>query len=263
MSSRHGAIRRSARAIASIGAAYLIMAAPAGARAPELKAAQAIARAQAALKAKQVHPAIEILAIQIGKPTFRSDPAAPALLMMLAETSEVYVQGINDRYWKRSRLDPRSPSWLPYLRKEQRWAAQRYASFQYFDPRGRYRSDGVAYKLLVNRFPRHPLAEEAAWRLIPREDDGEHDLSVDPALIDASRHERFLKQYPRSKYRLAAKLAIGWDYLYASGFTWGAPDRRRFEKGQRILQGIIKEAPQSPEAQKARRFLDKAKNPWH
>lgn len=255
-------MRRSARFIMTLGATYLIMAAPAGARTPELKASQAIAKAQASLKAKQYHPAIELLSAQVSKPSFRSDPAGPALLMTLAETSEAYVRAINDKYWKRSRLNPRSPSWLPFLRHEQRWAARHHASFQYFDPRGRYRYDGDAYKLLVNRFPRHPLAEEAAWRLIPREDDGEHDLSVDPALIDVSRHERFLKQYPRSKYRLAAKLAIGWDYLYASGFTWGTPDRRRFEKGQRILQGIIKEAPKSPEAQKARRFLEKAKNPW-
>lgn len=247
----------------ALGAASLIIAPPAAARAPELKASQAIAKAQAAVKAKHYRSAIEVLAGQVSQPTFRSDPASPALLMTLAETSEAYVRTINDRYWQRSRLNPRSPGWLPYLRKEQRWAAKNYASFQYFDPRGRYRSDGDAYKLLLSRFPRHPLAEEAAWRLIPREDDGEHDLSVDPALIDASRHERFLKQYPKSKYRLAAKLAIGWDYLYASGFTWGTPDRRRFEKGQRILQGIIKEAPNSAEAKKAKRFLEKAKNPWH
>ncbi|MBO9539388.1 hypothetical protein J7643_02210 [bacterium] len=255
-------MRRRVRLLIMLGAAGLISAAPLPAFAAEPTAGQAIAKAQAARKAKQYQPAIETLAGQIRKPGFQADPAAPSLLMTLAETAEAYVQVINDRYWQRSRLNPKSPSWLTYLRKEQRWAAKHYASFQYFDPRGRYRSDGDAYKLLVSRFPRHPLAEEAAWRLIPHEDDGEHDLSVDPALIDASRHERFLKQYPKSKYRLAAKLAIGWDYLYASGFTWGTPDRRRFEKGQRILQGIIQEAPQSAEAQKARRFLDKAKDPW-
>lgn len=225
-------------------------------------AAGGIARAQVALKANQYHKAIEGLARIARSPSFSSDPSGPALLMLLAEASEAYVKSVNSRYWKRSRLNPRSPSWLTFVRKEQRWAARHFATFDYYDPRGRYRYAGDAYELLVSKFPRHPLAEEAAWRLIPREDDGEHDLSVDPALRDATRHERFLRQYPRSKYQLAAKLAIGWDYIYASGITWGPPNKRRFQKGERILRAIIREAPKSPEAKKAQALLEKAKRPF-
>ncbi len=232
------------------------------AAAPKAPAGAAIARAQVSLKAKQYRKTIDTLAQAAKDRSFGSDPSGPALLMLLAEASEVYVKSVNERYWKRSRLNPRSPSWLQYVRKEQRWAEQRYATFNYYDPRGRYRYEGDAYKLLVAKFPRHALAEEAAWRLIPREDDGEHDLSVDPALRDATRHERFLRQYPRSKYRLAAKLAIGWDYIYASGVTWGPPNKRRFQKGERILKGIIREAPHSPEAKKAQVLLDKATKPF-
>lgn len=225
-------------------------------------AAGAIARARVSLKAKQYHKAIEGLAHVTKAPAFSSDPSGPALLMLLAEASEAYVKSVNSRYLQRSRLNPRSPSWLSYVRKEQRWAATRLATFNYYDPRGSYRYEGDAYHLLVSKFPKHPLAEEAAWRLIPREDDGEHDLSVDPALRDATRHERFLRKYPRSKYQLAAKLAIGWDYIYASGITWGPPNTRRFQKGERILRGIIREAPRSPEAKKARLLLEKAKTPF-
>lgn len=240
-----------------------LLAAPVQAMAAKPKpAATAITRAQTALKAKQYHKAIETLSQVARDPGFTADPSGPALLMLLAEASEAYVKSINERYWKRSRLNPRSPSWLSFVRKEQRWAARRLATFDYYDPRGRYRYAGDAYHMLVAKFPKHVLAEEAAWRLIPREDDGEHDLSVDPALRDATRHERFLRKYPRSKYRLAAKLAIGWDYIYASGVTWGAPNQRRFQKGERILRGIIREAPRSPEAKKAQVLLEKATTPF-
>lgn len=221
-----------------------------------------LSRARAALKARRYHQAIEVLSKPIADPAFRSDPTAPAILMTLAEASEAYVRGVNGRYWKRSRLDPRSPGWLSYLREEQHWADRHYASFEYFEPRSRYRYEGDAYKLLLKCFPKHPLSEEAAWRLIPREDDGEHHLSVDPALEDAARYERFLRKYPRSKHHEAAKLSIGWDYVYASGITWGDPDQRRLTKGIRILQGIVREAPRSPEARKAQALLAKAKNPF-
>lgn len=238
------------------------LALPAAAANPKPTASAAIVRAQSALKAKQYHKAIDTLAQVAKAPAFTRDPSGPALLMLLAEASEDYVKSINERYWKRSRLNPRSPSWLGYVRREQRWAARRYATFEYYDPRARYRYAGDAYHLLVQWFPKHALAEEAAWRLIPREDDGEHDLSVDPALRDATRHERFLRQYPHSKYRLAAKLAIGWDYIYASGVTWGRPNQRRFQKGEKILRSIIHEAPGSPEAKKAEALLEKAKTPF-
>lgn len=238
------------------------MAAPKPAPAKSKPAATAISRAHVALKAKQYHKAIETLSKVALDPGFNADPSGPALLMLLAEASEAYVKSINARYWQRSRLNPRSPSWLGYVRREQRWASGRLASFEYYDPRARYRYAGDAYQLLLTKFPKHPLAEEAAWRLIPREDDGEHDLSVDPALRDATRHERFLRQYPRSKYRLAAKLAIGWDYIYASGITWGPPNQRRFQKGEKILRSIIREAPRSPEAKKAQALLEKAKTPF-
>lgn len=225
-------------------------------------ASVAMRAARGELARHQLQPALETLTAAAQDPGFARDRAAPELLMALGESAERYVQRINDRYWKRSRLDPLTPSWLAYLRGEQHWAAQHFASFSYFDPRGRYRYDGDAYRLLVRKFGQSALAEEASWRLIPCEDDGQHHVGVDPALLDASRHERFLRRFPRSRHRLGAKLAVGWDYLYASGFTWGQPDKRRFLKGERILQGIVYEAPASSEAKEALGMLRRAHDPF-
>lgn len=225
------------------------------------KASASLAQIQGALKSHNYRKAIEQLVPATRQPGFEHDAQGPALLMILGEQSEAYVHLLNQRYWKRSRLDPHSPSWLSYIRSERKWAGSHLASFEYDEPGGRYRSAGEAYKLLLKTFPKDPAREEASWHLLQLSEP-RGDRRSDPALRDADRYRQFLKSFPSTKHRLAAKLAIGWDYLYASGFTWGPPDKALFKKGESMLREVIAEAPASREANQARRLLTRTKNPY-
>ena len=213
------------------------------------------------IRAHHSREAIEQLYPALEKPGFDRDPEAPLLLLTLGDQAEAYVRALNQRYWKRPRLDPDSPSWRSFIRHQRRWAEHHLAAFDYDDSSGRYRSLGDAYKLLLAKFPKHPLAEEATWRLLQLSRPPS-DHRSDPALRDAARYRRFLRRYPRSPHRLAAKLTIGWDYLYASGFTWGQPDRALFRKGEQYLRSIMRDAPASPEAKRAHILLNRTKNPF-
>lgn len=229
--------------------------------APQPGAAECLLEAQGAIKTHHYRKAIDQLYPATRRAGFAKDPMASALLLALGEQAEAYVHLLNQRYRKRSRLDPHSPSWRPYVRLEQNWAERHLAAFDYDEPRARYRSMGEAYKLLVAKYPGHPAAEEASWRLLLLFETSGNRRS-DPALRDADRYRHFLKTYPATKHRRAAMLAIGWDYLYASGFTWGPPDRELFRKGEHILRDIMAQAPGSREAHQARALLTKTRNPF-
>lgn len=233
---------------------------PQSAAAPP-RAAEYLVKAQGALKAHNYRKAIEQLVPATRHPGFKQDAHAPALLMLLGEQAEAYVNLLNQRYWKRSRLNPHSPGWLSYVRSEQKWARRNLASFEYDEPRGRYRSNGDAYKRLVETFPKDPSVEEASWRMLQLAEPNV-DRRSDLALRDADRYRQFLKRFPRTRHRLDARLAIGWDYLYASGFTWGPPDKALFRKGEGMLREVISAAPGSREAAQARRLLTRTKNPY-
>jgi hypothetical protein len=220
-------------------------------------------QAQAAIRAHHSHRAIELLAPVYRDPARYPASESPPLLLLLGEAAEANVAGLNSRYWTRGRLDPHSPSWHRFISSEQRWAARNGADFEYDEPRGRYRYTGDAYKLLKARFPRHPLVDEADWRLIPRqEDDWYRRRNADPAMEDAERYRQFLKAHPRSRHRWEAKLAIGWDTIYASGVTWGDPDKRLLHKGQDLLREVMRAVPGRPEARKAQVLLERSRNPF-
>jgi hypothetical protein len=86
----------------------------------------------------------------------------------------------------------------------------------------------------------------------------EWDPDTGLALADARRYEAFIKQYPHSSHLLAAKLAIGWDYLYASGIMWGRPSHQgHYQKGLSTLRSIVSSAPRSKEAEQARILLNR------
>lgn len=220
--------------------------------APSLKPAeQAIAR-------KDYRRAMELLSPLARDRHLLTGPQGPRMLLLLGESAEGYVEQINARWRKRNRLDPKDPEWLGYLRQRQRWAAKHMGTFAYYEPGGRYRYRGDAYRRFLDHHAKHPLAHEAAWRLIASDEiaPNEWDPDTGLALEDARRYEAFIKQYPRSSHVLAARLAIGWDYLYASGILWGRPsNQQHYRKGLRTLEAIVAEAPRSREASQARILL--------
>lgn len=214
--------------------------------------------AEQAIARKDYRGAVEHLApLARNKRVIQSD-RGPRVLLMLGESAEAYIEQINARWRQRRRLDPKNPEWLGYLRPQQRWAARNLASFAYYEPGGRYRYLGDAYRLFLKHYPQHALAHEAAWRLIVADEiaPNEWDPDTGLALEDARRYEAFIAEYPGSTHVLAAKLAIGWDYLYASGIMWGRPSHLgHYQKGLETLRSIVAEAPRSKEAEQARILL--------
>ena len=233
-----------------------VMIAPAQADVADLDmkpAEQAIAR-------KDYEKALTVLAPLARNVNVLQSDRGPRVLLMVGESAEAYVELINARWRKRRRLDPKNPEWLTYLRPRQRWAAKHMASFAYYEPGGRYRYLGDAYRVFLKQYPKHALAHEAAWRLIASDEIAPNEWDPDSglALEDALRYETFIKQYPRSSHVLAAKLAIGWDYLYASGIMWGRPSHKgHYQKGLDTLRSIIQTAPRSQEAEQARILLNR------
>ncbi len=216
--------------------------------------------AEQAIARKDYEAALSTLAPLARNANVLQSERGPRVLLMVGEAAEAYVEQINSRWRQRRRLDPKNPEWLTFLRPRQRWAAKHMASFAYYEPGGRYRYLGDAYRIFLKEYPRHTLAHEAAWRLIASDEiaPNEWDPDTGLALADALRYETFIKQYPRSSHVLAAKLAIGWDYLYASGIMWGRPsDSGHYQKGLATLRSIIATAPRSKEAEQARILLNR------
>lgn len=216
--------------------------------------------AKQAIARKDYHKALTLLTPFARNSNVLQSESGPRVLLMIGESAEAYVEQINARWRKRHRLDPKNPEWLAYLRPRQRWAANHMASFAYYEPGGRYRYLGDAYRVFLKHYPSHPLAHEAAWRLIASDEiaPNEWDPDTGLALADAQRYEAFIRQYPQSSHVLAAKLAIGWDYLYASGILWGKPSHPHYyQKGIDTLRAIIQAAPRSKEAEQARILLNR------
>lgn len=241
-------------ALAALLLASVALPAPADVGVVDLKPAeQAIAR-------KDYQRALEVLAPLGRNANVLQSERGPRVLMLIGEAAEAHVEQINSRWRQRRRLDPKNPEWLTFLRPRQRWAAQHMGSFAYYEPGGRYRYLGDAYRVFLKQYPKHPLAHEAAWRLIASDEiaPNEWDPDTGLALEDARRYEAFIQQYPRSSHVLAAKLAIGWDYLYASGIMWGRPSHPgHYQKGLATLRSIVAEAPRSKEAEQARILLNR------
>ena len=216
--------------------------------------------AEQAIARKNYQEALSALAPLARNANVLQSERGPRVLMLVGESAEAYVEQINSRWRQRRRLDPKNPEWLTYLRPRQRWASQNMASFAYYEPGGRYRYLGDAYRIFLKQYPKHALAHEAAWRLIASDEIAPNEWDPDSglALEDARRYETFLKQYPRSSHVLAAKLAIGWDYLYASGIMWGRPSHDgHYRKGLATLRSIVDQAPRSKEAEQARILLNR------
>jgi hypothetical protein len=216
--------------------------------------------AEQAMARKDYRQALETLAPLARDAKVHQSDRGPRVLLLLGESAEAYVEQINARWRKRRRLDPKNAEWLGYLRQRQHWAAKHLATFAYYEPGGRYRYRGDAYRLFLRHYPDHALAHEAAWRLIASDEiaPNEWDPDTGLALEDARRYESFLKQYPRSRHHLAAKLAIGWDYLYASGIMWGRPSNKTYyQRGLDTLRGIVSRDPRSKEAAQARILLNR------
>lgn len=216
--------------------------------------------AEQAIARKDYQEALEHLAPMAKSRLVLDSPQGPRVLLLLGESAEGFVEQINARWRTRRRLDPKNPEWLAYLRPRQHWAASRMATFAYYEPGGRYRYRGDAYRAFLKHYPKHSLAHEAAWRLIASDEiaPNEWDPDTGLALEDARRYESFVAQYPRSSHVLAAKLAIGWDYLYASGIMWGRPSHQgHYQKGLATLRSIVATAPRSKEAEQARILLNR------
>lgn len=223
-------------------------------------AAFSLKPAEQAIARKEFRSAlVELAPLARNRAVLASDQG-PRVLLLLGESAEAYVEEINARWRKRRRLDPKNPDWLLFLRPRQAWAAKHMATFAYYEPGGRYRYRGDAYRAFLDQYPKHALAHEAAWRLIASDEIAPNEWDPDSglALEDARRYESFLKQYPQSSHRLAARLAIGWDYLYASGIMWGKPaNKAHYRKGIETLQAIVAQAPRSKEATQARVLLER------
>ncbi len=214
--------------------------------------------AEQAIARKNYQEALEALAPLARNQNVLQSDRGPRVLLLLGESAEAYVEQINARWRQRRRLDPKNPEWLDYLRPRQHWAAKHLGTFAYYEPGGRYRYRGDAYRIFLKQYPKHALAHEAAWRLIASDEiaPNEWDPDTGLALEDARRYESFIQQYPRSTHVLAAKLAIGWDYLYASGIMWGRPSHAgHYQKGLATLRSIVAQAPHSKEADQARILL--------
>lgn len=216
--------------------------------------------AEKAIARKNYQEALTALAPLARNANVLQSERGPRVLLMVGESAEAYVEQINSRWRQRRRLDPKNPEWLEYLRPRQRWAGKHMATFAYYEPGGRYRYMGDAYRVFLRQYPSHALAHEAAWRLIASDEiaPNEWDPDTGLALTDARRYEAFIKQYPQSSHLLAAKLAIGWDYLYASGIMWGRPSHEgHYQKGLSTLRSIVERAPRSKEAEQARILLNR------
>ena len=223
-------------------------------------AAFSLQPAEQAISRKDYRAALEELASLARNRMVLASDQGPRVLLLLGESAEGYVEQINARWRKRRRLDPKNPTWLQYLRPRQAWAAKHMGTFAYYEPGGRYRYRGDAYRVFLKQYPTHAMAHEAAWRLIASDEiaPNEWDPDTGLALEDARRYESFLKQYPHSSHRLAAQLAIGWDYLYASGIMWGKPaNKAHYRKGLDTLKAIVAQAPRSKEADQARALLER------
>ncbi len=220
--------------------------------------------AEQAIARKNYPVAIEELASLARNRDVLKSENGPRVLLLLGQAAEGHVETINARWRQRPRFDPKNPQWLEYLRPRQRWAAKHLGTFAYYEPGARYRYHGDAYRIFLEQYPRHPQAHEAAWRLIASDEIAPNEWDPDSglALEDARRYESFLTQFPRSSHVLAAKLAIGWDYLYASGIMWGRPNHDgHYRKGIATLKSIVAKAPRSKEAAQARILLKRHATP--